>query len=154
MGDVDVCMSVDDLSHQFVPCDVSSPSSVSCVRATRTARRARAARALAKRAALRLWRCGPCSMAGVSPAVMNAGAGGPLQYIADGCGNTVRGRTRDRKRPKPPVQKVEFVELADTNVGQLQPIAARVLVKLLYAARMARTCVHPCATYRSVGRHL
>ena len=48
------------------------------------------------------------------------------------------GRARSRKPPKPKVQRVQFDAARAPEEGQLQPIAARVLMKVLYAARMCR----------------
>merc|ERR1712240_973269 len=49
----------------------------------------------------------------------------------------VTGRTRSKRAPRPEVQSVVYDPLAE-DVGQLQPIAARILMKVLYAARMCR----------------
>ena len=48
------------------------------------------------------------------------------------------GRVRTRKGPKPKVETVEYKSDAAEPGGQLQPIAARILMKVLYAARVCR----------------
>ena len=77
-----------------------------------------------------------------------AGAPGPLQEMIDPeTGATVRGRARQRKARKIPILPVVYegdpdgppAQGAEEQGGQLQGIAAKVLMKILYAARMART---------------
>ena len=77
-----------------------------------------------------------------------AGAPGPLQEMIDPeTGAVVRGRARQRKARKIPILPVVYegdpdgppAHGAEEQGGQLQGIAAKVLMKILYAARMART---------------
>ena len=77
-----------------------------------------------------------------------AGAPGPLQEMIDpDTGAIVRGRARQRKARKVPTLPVVYEgdpdgpldQGAGVQGGQLQGIAAKVLMKILYAARMART---------------
>ena len=63
---------------------------------------------------------------------------GPLMEYTDANGHVVQGRARTKKGPRPKVQQVAFDPADQTDVGQLQPIAARVLMKVLYAARTCR----------------
>ena len=63
---------------------------------------------------------------------------GPIREYINDQGVSVYGRARSRKTPKPKVKTVAFVEEAEEEGGQLQPIAARVLMKILYAARVCR----------------
>ena len=63
---------------------------------------------------------------------------GPLLEYEDDSGVVVCGRTRTRKGPKPKVQTVTYDPDLEAPSGQLQPVAARVLMKVLYAARVAR----------------
>ena len=56
----------------------------------------------------------------------------------DSTGVTVIGRTRTKRGPKPSVQSVVYDTSDESTSGQLQPIAARVLMKVLYAARVCR----------------
>ena len=58
--------------------------------------------------------------------------------VLDANGVTVTGRTRAKRAPKPAVQKVTYDASNESSAGQLQPIAARVLMKILYSARMCR----------------
>ena len=53
-------------------------------------------------------------------------------------GITKHGRARSKKAPKPEVRYVTYDPNDSSDAGQLQPIAARVLMKILYAARMCR----------------
>merc|ERR1711873_97807 len=53
-------------------------------------------------------------------------------------GTIKHGRARTKQAPKPDVTYVTYDPNDDSDVGQLQPIAARVLMKILYAARMCR----------------
>ena len=55
----------------------------------------------------------------------------------DASGRSFNGRSRTKRAQKPPAQSVLY-RPEDEEVGQLQPIAARVLMKILYAARMCR----------------
>ena len=60
-----------------------------------------------------------------------------MEFV-DENGVTVRGRVRTRKAAKPKVHRVAFDPTDESEQGQLQPIAARVLMKVLYAARVCR----------------
>ena len=62
---------------------------------------------------------------------------GPLQQFRNHDGKLVIGRTRTKRGPRPLVEKFVYDESVDAQ-GQLQPIAARVLMKVLYAARVCR----------------
>ena len=75
------------------------------------------------------------------------GAPGPLQEMLDPeTGAVVHGRVRHKKARKAPTQPVVYEgdpeqpseQAADEQGGQLQGIAAKVLMKILYGARMAR----------------
>ena len=72
----------------------------------------------------------PCHM------FLNSG-GNRVEFVNED-GRVVHGRTRSRKSPKPKVSYVQYDASDESDTGQLQPIAARVLMKILYAARMCR----------------
>ena len=63
---------------------------------------------------------------------------GPSVDFVDERGVTVSGRTRTKKEPKPAIKSVQYDSNDTSESGQLQPIAARILMKVLYAARMCR----------------
>ena len=58
--------------------------------------------------------------------------------VATGDGRVVKGRSRTKRAARPEVVRVQYDESADGPSGQLQPIASRVLMKVLYAARVCR----------------
>ena len=58
--------------------------------------------------------------------------------MKDAQGRIVRGRARMKRAARPEVVKVEWREGVQADEGQLQPIASRVLMKVLYAARVCR----------------
>ena len=62
---------------------------------------------------------------------------GPLRQFRNHDGRVVSGRTRTKRAPRLPVESVAYNDAVEGE-GQLQPIAARVLMKILYAARMCR----------------
>ena len=68
---------------------------------------------------------------------MLASAGPSVEMLNDH-GVTVLGRARSKKPPKPKVVTVEYDPGLGQETAQLQPIAARVLMKVLYAARLCR----------------
>ena len=53
-------------------------------------------------------------------------------------GQIIRARSRMKRAAKPQVVKVVFKDDSEANEGQLQPIASRILMKILYAARVCR----------------
>ena len=63
---------------------------------------------------------------------------GPLVQLRGPEGQLKHGRARTKKAPKPRVQYVKYDPDDNSDAGQLQPIAVRVLMKVLYAARMCR----------------
>ena len=73
---------------------------------------------------------GPCALA---PAAV-----GLTREMLDENGIVVKGRCHLRKGAKPKVEQVTYRPGQVEEGGQLQPIAARVLMKILYAERMCR----------------
>ena len=63
---------------------------------------------------------------------------GPLVEMTGADGLVKHGRARTKRAPKPEVRYVTYDPNDPSDAGQLQPIAARVLMKILYAARMCR----------------
>ena len=63
---------------------------------------------------------------------------GPLVEMRAPDGSVTHGRARGRKAQKPEVKYVRYDPNDTADTGQLQPIAARCLMKVLYAARMCR----------------
>ena len=53
-------------------------------------------------------------------------------------GTVIRGRSRMKRAQRPAVVKVSYKDGVEEAGGQLQPIASRVLMKILYAARVCR----------------
>ena len=81
--------------------------------------------------------CPVCSCHRPSNSFVQVSVAGPLVRMHNEDGRVVTGRARMKRLQKAPIRGVTFDAKA-SDIGQLQPIAARVLMKVLYAARMCR----------------
>ena len=82
--------------------------------------------------------CVDAGFTGATPSKPSLATAGPLREFTNNEGVAVYGRVRGRKAAKPKVETVNFDPEVNVSGGQLQPIAARVLMKVLYAARVCR----------------
>ena len=83
---------------------------------------------------------------------------GPLVEMRGADGVVKHGRARTKRAPKPEVRYVTYDPNDPSDAGQLQPIAARVLMKIVRCPHVSlrppsrRMCPRPACD--QVGRHL